>query len=285
MKKFLLFIAAVLSMSTVALAKDFYLIGGFNGWTTSDANCKFVAKGNNVYELNYKGELTSGFKVNDGTWSNDNFNFGSNGSKLEKGKPYTMGVGGSSANIEITGAITNPKLVLDVTDLTAPVITITGEDAVVEVGYQIWGCFDGGTDWGGPEFEKVTDDEWTAFVECTAPGEFGIKELGNGVQTSWLAGAAAGIVIGGENTGIDLVTVDTNNFQIMPNDKGYTMTLHPVSMKLDVKVGSIGSTGIADITVDNVAPVYYNLQGVRVAQPESGLYIEVRGNKVAKVIL
>lgn len=34
----------------------------------------------------------------------------------------------------------------------------------------------------------------------------------------------------------------------------------------------------------NVAPVYYNLQGVRVAQPQNGLFIEVRGNKAVKVI-
>lgn len=281
MKKILLFLAAVLSVSTMALAQDFYLIGGFNGWATSDAACKFEAKGNGLYELTYNGTLTTGFKVNDGTWSNDEINFGSNGSKLVKGEPYTMGVGGSTGNIDIDGAIDNPKLVLNVNDMTAPVLTVTGEEAEVEIGYQLWGSFTGG-DWFGPEFEKVADDEWTVFVECTAPGEFGIKELGNGAQTNWLAGAAAGIVIGGDNTGIELVTVDTQNFQIMPNAAGYTMTLHPVTMTLDVKVGE---SGISDITVDNVAPVYYNLQGVRVANPQNGLYIEVRGNKVAKVAL
>ncbi len=44
-------------------------------------------------------------------------------------------------------------------------------------------------------------------------------------------------------------------------------------------------SGIADIEADNIAaPVYYNLQGVRVANPENGLFIEVRGNKAVKVI-
>lgn len=33
---------------------------------------------------------------------------------------------------------------------------------------------------------------------------------------------------------------------------------------------------------DNVAPVYYNLQGVRVQNPENGVYIVKRGNKVSK---
>ena len=36
---------------------------------------------------------------------------------------------------------------------------------------------------------------------------------------------------------------------------------------------------------DNVAPVYYNLQGVRVQNPANGVYIVKRGNKVSKVFI
>ena len=36
---------------------------------------------------------------------------------------------------------------------------------------------------------------------------------------------------------------------------------------------------------DNAAPEYYNLQGVRVAEPEAGLYIVKRGDKVSKEII
>lgn len=58
-------------------ATEYYIIGGFNGWATADPNCQFSATSTDgVYELNYSGTLTSGFKVNDGTWTNDNFNFG-----------------------------------------------------------------------------------------------------------------------------------------------------------------------------------------------------------------
>lgn len=46
------------------------------------------------------------------------------------------------------------------------------------------------------------------------------------------------------------------------------------------KVGAVAGVE-AD---ENVAPVYYNLQGVRVANPENGLYIVVKGNKSSKVI-
>ncbi|MBQ9073976.1 MAG: hypothetical protein IJY30_05945 [Muribaculaceae bacterium] len=45
-------------------------------------------------------------------------------------------------------------------------------------------------------------------------------------------------------------------------------------------------SGIKAISVDENAPVeYYNLQGVKVANPQNGLYIRVQGNKAVKVIL
>ncbi len=45
--------------------------------------------------------------------------------------------------------------------------------------------------------------------------------------------------------------------------------------------------GVDNIVIEDAqAPVeYYNLQGVKVANPENGLYIRVQGNKVSKVIL
>lgn len=45
------------------------------------------------------------------------------------------------------------------------------------------------------------------------------------------------------------------------------------------------ATGVKNITIDNnEAEVYYNLQGVKVAQPESGLYIVVKGGKATKIM-
>ena len=45
-------------------------------------------------------------------------------------------------------------------------------------------------------------------------------------------------------------------------------------------------SGIADIVVDENAPVeYFNLQGVRVENPENGLFIRRQGGKVSKVII
>ena len=46
------------------------------------------------------------------------------------------------------------------------------------------------------------------------------------------------------------------------------------------------AAGVDDIVVDENAPAeYFNLQGVRVANPENGLYIVRQGNKVTKQII
>jgi hypothetical protein len=46
-------------------------------------------------------------------------------------------------------------------------------------------------------------------------------------------------------------------------------------------------SGVEAVTeeLNNVAPVYYNLQGMKVTEPTSGIYIVVRGTKVTKEII
>lgn len=54
------------------------------------------------------------------------------------------------------------------------------------------------------------------------------------------------------------------------------------------RVGRLADSGVENITIEaaeaagDVLPVYYNLSGMRVANPTSGLYIVVRGNKATK---
>jgi len=59
---------------------------------------------------------------------------------------------------------------------------------------------------------------------------------------------------------------------------GTTIQLYPIKI---VKA----TDGIAEIEAEAAGEaVYYNLQGVRVDNPEGGLFIEVRGNKAVKVV-
>ncbi|WP_303341540.1 sugar-binding protein, partial [uncultured Duncaniella sp.] len=50
--------------------------------------------------------------------------------------------------------------------------------------------------------------------------------------------------------------------------------------------GELPTSGVAEVAVDAEAPVvYYNLQGVRVANPENGTFIRVQGKQTTKVAL
>ena len=50
--------------------------------------------------------------------------------------------------------------------------------------------------------------------------------------------------------------------------------------------GSSGIEGVAIEAVDADAPAeYYNMQGIRVAEPTTGLYIVRQGNKVSKQLI
>ena len=45
------------------------------------------------------------------------------------------------------------------------------------------------------------------------------------------------------------------------------------------------STAIESVEAAGVAAEYYNLQGVKVANPENGIFIKKQGNKATKVVL
>ncbi len=57
----------------------------------------------------------------------------------------------------------------------------------------------------------------------------------------------------------------------------------PIEVEFNGKLNS--KTSVDDIYIDNseAAVEYYNLQGIRVANPENGIYIRRQGNKVSKV--
>ncbi|MDE6811816.1 MAG: hypothetical protein K2J15_05635, partial [Muribaculaceae bacterium] len=107
MKKLsLLAAAAVLAMS--AGAADYYLIGEFNGWTLSDPSAKFSPQADGNYTLEIS-ELTSKFKINDGTWANPDANFGGS-TPLVVDQLYTLDRDGNSRDITMANSVTNAHL-------------------------------------------------------------------------------------------------------------------------------------------------------------------------------
>lgn len=75
---------------------------------------------------------------------------------------------------------------------------------------------------------------------------------------------------------------------VIPLNFYIPMALGVVETPISYTVGESNDYTSAISTIgnnDNIAPVYYNLQGVRVDNPEKGLYIRIQGNKSTKVIL
>ena len=101
----------------------------------------------------------------------------------------------------------------------------------------------------------------------------------------------------GKKIGVDLqpgAEQDALNIVSHPENVGKTIIVKGTleqyfgvpGVKNTEYISGLSTTGIADIVADENAPVeYFNLQGIRVDNPENGLYIRRQGNKVTKVIV
>ena len=107
---------------------------------------------------------------------------------------------------------------------------------------------------------------------------FAIYDQDGNVAASWVTGQKSGL---GAIMG-SFVAVPADDFSVYI----YHFVPGVVAEKLRFAIQDVLS-GIESVELEEVeAPVeYYNLQGVRVMNPENGLYIKRQGNKVTKVIL
>lgn len=90
----------------------------------------------------------------------------------------------------------------------------------------------------------------------------------------------------GATSNVTEKTGDDNNwvYETKKCDGDHYSTIDLILNLDEMKLSSTASTGVESITEDNTnAPAeYYNLQGVKVNNPENGLYIVRQGNKVSK---
>ena len=236
--------AAAIALS--ANAADYYLIGGFNGWAAKDPTCKFTEKDATTYELDYNGTLTSGFKINDGTWTNNDANFGSAGNNdpLTLGQEFSLTVGGDSKDIVMSENIENPHIVLNVADASAPTLTITGQGVEATYIYGLWGNFDGGEDWSAVNLTEK-EGKWVSEKTTVAACSFGIKQMdaSTGSQTGWLASADAAEV-----------TVGTA-MPLMVNGTNFTLEAGTYTFTLDIDAMTMLVSGEGDTPNPPVPPV------------------------------
>lgn len=230
-KNYLMTLTAAALVSLSANAVDYYLTGGFINWGKQE-NCKFVEGDNGTYTLSYQGVVTSGFKINDGGWTNKDNTYGavSSSTKLVIGEEFTLAVGDASQNIEVENALSNPTFTFNP---TAKTLLVEAGQAESVITYDIWSNFSGGSSWASTTLTEA-DGIWSAEnVVVSKAAEFGIRKLDNGSQVDWLSASSSVNVT--ETTEVSLKSNGTN---IKIAAGTYDFALDVEGMKLSVtKVG------------------------------------------------
>ena len=139
--------------------------------------------------------------------------------------------------------------------------------------------------WGTDAAWKMSTNDGITYTFTCADGQ----SIGDGVAFKFADAGWASINYGASSE----ISLDE---EVTLNYNGGNTTLDEIwngSVTITIPAPQAAATvkftnekaGINDIVADDNAPaVYYNLQGVRVDNPEHGLFIQVKGNKAKKVV-
>ena len=123
----------------------------------------------------------------------------------------------------------------------------------------------------------IAESDVNAYIKLKNVNITGVNEsdftIGDGTNT-----------IAGRNT-LNITVEDKNNVDIVgfvglyqgKNDSAPKIQIVPVTITANTSVG------IAGIEAENGEAVYFNLQGVRVENPENGIFIRVQNGKAVKI--
>lgn len=128
------------------------------------------------------------------------------------------------------------------------------------------------------QFYNVTWNDNTPTLEVKYTYEHGVgvgaKRIQDGASVEQMVFDYAGnLIVGGHYLGVFSIPTENNVCET------------PARSWMTVTVGN-ANVAIEEVDADANAPVeFYNLQGVKVARPENGVFIKKQGNKVTKVIM
>lgn len=236
---------------------------------------------------------------------------GGESAALDAAMPLTKYAAGVNASSCASFSIVPGRYIFTISfSDNTPTVTISSDedpippsDDVPEHFYMIGNV--NGTEWSTSAPAEMTKDGNAFTLSATiddAGDGFGYFSFCTATGADWDELNSAGDRFGAasENTPVSLtdnvfeevlthyvVNVDNSACQSYEAAAGkYTVTVTFSEGEATMRVVSEGSSGIADIDADNTAKAeYYNMQGVRVANPTAGLYIEVREGQVRKVLV
>jgi hypothetical protein len=277
---------------------ELYLLGDLNEWTASD-EYKFSTSDYKVYTLSLESlPADNAFQIADNTWSVrynvQDYQLGYGVYTADKGVDYGM---------KVAEDLQKPILVLDT---EAGTLTIEYAASACTYFYGTSGYEYG--DWFTLPIIPVEDE--TGAIVVTMPdflssgNTFHVNVDAEGVATTDISSDG---VVGKAQYSVDGVKrwyLFNYNYYGCP---AYDSTFRYITLNLmtattsdyyyfylyiylpsdeSASEGEGDTSSISNIAVDANAPVeYFNLQGVRVANPENGLFIRRQGNKATKVLV
>ncbi|MCC8117425.1 MAG: hypothetical protein LIP09_01570 [Bacteroidales bacterium] len=246
-----------------------YVVGDFQGWDL--ANALVVEGVDNVY--GFEAEGISAFKFST-VYDGDNWELFNSGA-------YTLNTNaviGENALVPGDWNIALPwagdyTIVIDLNNMIIELATDTPEP-VVDTTIYLRGYMN---DWGADEAYAFTEGEDGLYTLTLSMVEEGVEfkfatEDWETVDMGGVLDMLPGIVY-------TLTWHEASNCSL-------ARTLYDVTFTLDVDASTVivdGTTGIESIAADAENAVYYNLQGVRVANPERGTFVKVVNGKATKV--
>ena len=274
----------------VRVMGDLYLRGAMNGWGTPD-NMKFTKESDDVYSLEVAAIGMGGqFKIANADWS---FSFTSDNQAMALGQTYNV-QNGSGNNMAFAEAVADVKISIDIKNMTMITQGKRGEIYVPEQLFLTGNV--NGSNWNtsaplamtkeGNKFtaknvqlknlEAGEGDNNAYFTFITTTGE------------SW-DDVNAKTRVGAPEHDTPITPELSTGFTVLEppyaNDaNSWKIEAGTYDVTIDFETSKVSVTkdfsSAADLSVESAeAPVYYNLQGIRVANPEKGLYIRVQGAK------
>lgn len=284
------------------------VLGGFNGW--KDNGVKPNAEGiATVKDLDMGINADKGFKIK--IWNGSDVWY-STGAEVALNTPVKI-EGDADGNMVLAGATEGTKY--DVTFNCATnemtIVAQGGGDTPVDPSVEapdalyVIGDYVGGYAWNPEKAVELTKDGDIFSGTVPVSGSMGsadaylsfVTAVGadwdNDVNSSDRFGAATSDAPLKFNESAELVAyragVNASSAAAFKLDLGTTETVDVIftvdfkNMKVTVK--KAGTTGVAGIDAAEEAPVYFNLQGVQVAEPANGIFVKVVGGKATKVVV
>lgn len=283
MKKALLALA-VAATAFSASAVQYAVVGGYSNWKFEESTV--LEQDGSVFKATIP-SLTSGFKIVDidAGWGQQ----WSTSEQVVLDELMYLDARNGEENPDLAN-MEFPVTLLSVTDAvvtfdpTEGTLLITGTPVNGYADLWVTGSF---CDWAIPgEGASVQMDREGGVY--TASVDFGTPEEGANVEFK-IAGAgwAPQYVWPGDAEGV--FTGEEVAISLAGNDIATTLTgVQKLVLDVDNMTLKVASEegGVEGVEVEEaVAPVYYNLQGVKVANPENGVYVVVRGAKVSKEVV